>query len=66
MTIQELGGNELLPNPAYSPDLSPSDYHLFRSVVHFLRGRNFENIATVEVDLTEFFVSKPETGTVAG
>ena len=42
--IQELGGIELLPHPAYSPDLEPSDYHLFRSMAHFLHRRNFENI----------------------
>jgi hypothetical protein len=27
---------ELLPHPAYSPDLAPSDYYLFRSMAHFL------------------------------
>ena len=56
--IQELGGIELLPHPAYSPDLAPSDYHLFPPMAHFLRGRNFENFEAVEVGLTEFFASK--------
>ena len=27
--IHELGGIELLPHPAYNPDLANSDYHLF-------------------------------------
>ena len=49
--IQELGGIELLPHPAYSPDPVPSDYHLFRSTAHFLRGRNLENFKAVEVGL---------------
>ena len=40
--IQELGGIELLSNPVYSPDFAPSNCHLFRSMAHFLRGRNFE------------------------
>ena len=53
--IQELEGIELLPHPAYSPDLAPSDYHLFRSMALFLRGRNFENFEAVEVGLTEFY-----------
>ena len=56
--IQELGEIELLPHPAYSPDLAPSDYHLFRFMAHFLRGRNFENIEAVEVGLTKLFASK--------
>ena len=56
--IQELGGIELLPHPAYSPDLAPSDYYLFRSMVHFLRGGNFENLEAVEVGVTELFASK--------
>ena len=37
-----------MPHPAYSPDLAPSDYHLFRSMAHFLRGRRFENDEQVE------------------
>ena len=54
--IQDFGGIELLPHPAYRPDLAPSGYHLFRSMAHSLRGRNFENIEAVE----------PEIGTIAG
>jgi len=34
---------KVLAHPAYSPDLAPSDYHLFRSMEHFLRGKEFEN-----------------------
>ena len=51
----ELGGIELLPHPAYNPDLAPWDYRLFRSIAHLLRERNFENIEAVEVGLAEFF-----------
>ena len=50
--IQELREIELLPHPAYSPDLAPSDYNLFRSMAHLLRGRNFENIEAAKVGLT--------------
>ena len=56
--IQELGEIELLPHPTYSPDLVPSDYNLFQSMVYFLYGRNSRNIKAVEVGLTELFASK--------
>lgn len=57
--IEELPGIEVLPHPAYSPDIAPSDYHLFRSMSHFLRGRRFASEAEVATGLTEFFASKP-------
>jgi hypothetical protein len=31
----------VLPHPAHSPDLAPSDYHLFRPVTNMLSGRHF-------------------------
>jgi histone-lysine N-methyltransferase SETMAR len=42
--LRELDATELLPRPAYSPDLAPSDFHLFQAMAHFLRGRSFESI----------------------
>ena len=56
--IQDLTGMELLPHPAFSPDLVPSDYHLFQSMAHFLHERNFENTEAVEVGLTDLYASK--------
>ena len=41
--IEELEGYEIMPHPAYSPDLAPGDYHIFRSMAHFLVGRKFNN-----------------------
>jgi histone-lysine N-methyltransferase SETMAR len=55
--LDELG-REVLSHPPYSPDLAPSDYHLFRSMEHFLRGREFEDIDQVETACQEFFNSK--------
>ncbi len=50
-TIRHAGFVEL-NHPAYSPDISPSDYYLFSNLKKFLRGKNFcsddEAIQTVE------------------
>ncbi len=56
--LDELDGVEVLPHPAYSSDLAPSDYGLFRSMEHFLRGRRFETFDQVEAACREFFESK--------
>uniref|UniRef100_A0A5S6QBM8 Tc1-like transposase DDE domain-containing protein n=1 Tax=Trichuris muris TaxID=70415 RepID=A0A5S6QBM8_TRIMR len=34
---------ETLSQPPYSPDLSPTDYHLFKHLELFLRGKTFPN-----------------------
>lgn len=51
-------GWEVLPHPAYSPDLAPSDYYLFRSLERFLRGRQFTEVAHVEAAFREYYKSK--------
>ena len=53
-------GWELLPHPPYSPDLAPSDYHLFRSLSNYLRGKNFKNEEVLKIELQKFFDSKPQ------
>jgi len=57
--FDDLDGIEALPHPPYSPDLAPSDYHLFRSMAHFFSGKSFNTIAEVEIGVQEFFSSKP-------
>ncbi|KFD53909.1 hypothetical protein M514_05176 [Trichuris suis] len=56
--IQELGW-DVLPHPGYSPDLPPSDYHLFRSLAVNLRGVPFNNDEGFQKWLSDFFSSKP-------
>jgi histone-lysine N-methyltransferase SETMAR len=56
--IEELKGIELLPHPAFSLDLVPSDYYLFRSMAQFLCGTKFQSVADVEVAVEEFLTFK--------
>lgn len=56
--IRELG-YEVLPHPAYSPDIAPSDYYLFRSLQHFLKGKMFANKYEIKSGLQSFFDEKP-------
>ena len=55
--FQELGEIELMSHPVCNHDLALSDYHLFQSMAHFLRGGNFENFEVVEISHAEFFSS---------
>ncbi|KAF2356856.1 Transposase type 1 [Trinorchestia longiramus] len=45
MTVQKLTelGYETLPHPPYSPDLSPTDYHLFKLLSTFFDGKTFRS-----------------------
>ena len=55
-TIRQAGFAEL-NYPAYSPDIAPTDYHMFSHLKKFLRGKSFgfddEVIATVETYLRD-------------
>ena len=46
---------QTVPHPPYSLDLAPSDYHLFRSLKHFLRGKTFINYDDLKTAVTNFF-----------
>lgn len=49
---------EVLPHPPYSPDLAPSDYHLFRSMASSLKGREFADYNAVKNWLDEWTLRK--------
>ena len=51
---------EVMSHPPYSPDLAPSDYHLFRSLQNFLIGKNFSNNDDLKSQLAEFFAIKDQ------
>ena len=54
-------GREVLPHPAYSPDLAPSDYHLFRSMQHFFQEKIYTEVESIKKDLDSYFSSRPES-----
>ncbi|UYV70208.1 UBE2G1 [Cordylochernes scorpioides] len=56
-TIKDLGW-DLLPHPPYSPDLAPSDYHLFTSLGHALKNQEFLNSDILRKWLVDWFDSK--------
>lgn len=47
-----------LEHPPYSPDLAPSDFHLFRSLQHFLAGRMFKTSEEIRLAISGFFNTK--------
>lgn len=51
-------GWTVLPHPPYSPDIAPSDYHLFKHLTAHLEGRDFKTRGAVEAGLKQFFNSR--------
>ncbi|GFW65690.1 mariner Mos1 transposase [Trichonephila clavipes] len=49
---------EVLHHPQYSPDLSPSDYHMFRSMTHGLADQHFRSYEEVKNWINSWIASK--------
>lgn len=54
-------GFEILPHPPYSPDLAPSDFHLFPKMKLELSGRRFTSNDDVIEAVEEYLQSKNST-----
>jgi histone-lysine N-methyltransferase SETMAR len=59
-TLVKLGFT-VLEHPAYSPDLAPSDYHLFGPLKEALRGRRFTSDKEVKEAVHEWLAAQPKT-----
>ena len=44
--------------PPYSPDIAPSDFHLFQSLQNSLNGKNFNSLEDCKRHLEQFFAQK--------
>ena len=58
MDAVERNGYELIPQPAYSPDLAPSEYFLFPNLKKDIRGRHFRSNEEVVVAVEEWVGDK--------
>ena len=47
-----------IPHPPYSPDLAPTEYHLYRSLSDYLREKQFDDENDLKLDLIKFFGQK--------
>ena len=50
----------IIPHPPYSPDLAPTDYHLYRSLYNYLREKKFNDESQIKMDLLNFFDEKTQ------
>lgn len=58
-TLENLKWN-VLPHPAYSPDLAPSDFHLFGPLKEFLGGKKFQTNDAVEDAVRSWMDDQPK------
>jgi len=51
---------EILSHPPYSPNVAPSDYHLFRSMAHGLADQHFRSYEEVKNWIDSSIASKDD------
>lgn len=52
---------EVLEHPAYSPDLSPCDFHIFGPLKKFLKGQPFRSDEEVKTAVRDWFKGQPKS-----
>ena len=57
---------EVLKHPAYSPDLAPSDFHLFGPLKEHLRGQRFADDNEVMSVVQTWLLATPKSFYLAG
>ncbi len=48
-------------HPPYSPDIAPTDYHVFRSLQHHISNKIYQSDDEVKADISIFLRDKPKT-----
>ncbi|EGI61410.1 Mariner Mos1 transposase, partial [Acromyrmex echinatior] len=51
---------KVLLHAPYSPDVAPSDYHLFRSMAHGLAGQHFRSYEEIKNWIDSWITSKDD------
>uniref|UniRef100_A0A8R1EG84 Uncharacterized protein n=1 Tax=Caenorhabditis japonica TaxID=281687 RepID=A0A8R1EG84_CAEJA len=49
---------DTVPHPPYTPDIAPSDYHLFRPLKLFLKEKRFAKYEDLKMAMFDFFDSQ--------
>jgi transposase len=57
---------EVLEHPTYSPELAPSDFHLFGPLKHHISAEHFSDDEAVEREVTAWFRQQPKEFCAAG
>ena len=57
--IGQFGGEEL-SHPPYSPDMNPSDFHLFVSLKEFLHATKFSSDDEMKSTMSKWLKTQPK------